>query len=151
VCTEMNGLAGLRDVRIQSALGEGPAIISGNRPALHRLFLALVDNAVKYSLPGGEVIVTLERSEPHIAITVEDFGTGISPADLPHIFERFYQADRARSSGGHGLGLALADSLARAHGATIEVHSTQGAQTIFRVVFLAREARPSALLVTSAT
>jgi signal transduction histidine kinase len=99
------------------------------------LFLVLLDNAFKYSRPGGEVLVKVERSATGVRVSVEDFGAGIAAADLPHIFTRFYRADPARSGGGHGLGLSLADSIARAHGATIEVHSTEGSGSRFSVVF----------------
>src|SRR5207253_2893435 len=83
------------------------AMISGNRPALHRLFLVLLDNALKYSRAGGDVVVAVDRGDSQVSVTIEDFGIGISAADLPHIFERFYRANRARSDGGHGIGLSL--------------------------------------------
>jgi signal transduction histidine kinase len=76
-------------------------------------------------------------------VTIEDSGVGISKSDLPHIFERFYRADRARSGGGHGLGLSLAKSIARVHGASIDVQSTEGVGSRFRVDFAARDARPA--------
>lgn len=139
VCAEMRGLAELRQIQVKPSLGEVAAIISGNRAALHRLFVVLLDNALKYSRSGGDVILTVDHSDSRVSVTIEDFGTGISEADIPHIFKRFYQADRARSDGGHGLGLSLADSIARAHGAAIEVRSTEGAQSVFRVVFPARD------------
>jgi signal transduction histidine kinase len=136
VCAKMRGLAELRDVRITADADAG--MISGNRPALDRLFLVLLDNAIKYSRPGGEVIVAAHEAAGEMVVTVEDFGEGISAADLPHIFKRFYRADRSRSSAGHGLGLALAESIARAHGARIEVDSSEGAGSRFRVMFAAR-------------
>src|SRR5262249_48207423 len=105
--------------------------VSGNRAAMQRLFLVLIDNAIKYSHPNQEVRVTQRGRE----VSVEDFGIGIGSADLPHIFQRFYRADRSRTSEGHGLGLALADNIARAHGATITVESTEGVGSTFRVIF----------------
>jgi heavy metal sensor kinase len=135
VTAEMRGLAEVRRVQIKTSLGEEPALISGNRPALHRLFVVLIDNALKYSREDADVIVGLERSGGHLAVSIEDFGVGISAADLPHIFKRFYRGDRARSGGGHGLGLSLAESISRVHGATIEVDSREGEWTRFRVVF----------------
>ncbi len=140
VCAEMRRLAELRQVHIKESLGDEAAVISGNRAALHRLFLALLDNALKYSRAGGDVLVTVHTGDSRVSVTIEDFGSGISEADLPHIFKRFYRADRARGEGGHGLGLALAESIARAHGASIEVRSTEGARSIFRVQFAARNA-----------
>ncbi|HEY4359667.1 MAG TPA: HAMP domain-containing sensor histidine kinase [Bryobacteraceae bacterium] len=140
VCTELRPLADKRDVRIRTSLGNDPGTISANRPALHRLFVILIDNALKYSRPTGEVIVTVDHSPSHVAVVIQDFGTGISESDLPHIFERFYRA--ALSSEGHGLGLALADRIAKAHSATIEVRSTEGQTSIFRVSFQPRDPSP---------
>ena len=131
VLAEMRNLAEFRRIRIRQSLCK--AIISGNRPALHRAFLVLLDNAFKYSPEGGEVIVILSDT----SIEIRDFGTGISSEDLPHIFKRFYQADRARSQGGYGLGLSLAESIIKAHGGSIEVSSTLGEGSTFRVVFSA--------------
>ena len=142
VCSEAYSLAELRHIRLNAFMGDEPAIVSGNRPALHRLFLALVDNALKYSRAGGEVILKLERTDSRIAVLVKDFGTGIPDTDLPHIFKRFYRADRARSGEGHGLGLALAGSIAHAHGASIEVESSEDAWSVFRVIFAARDHKP---------
>jgi heavy metal sensor kinase len=128
VVAEMRSLAEFRGVRIKPVLSK--TMISGNRAALHRAFLVLLDNALKYSADGGEVIVTLSDT----AIEIRDFGAGISAEDLPHIFKRFYQADRARSQGGYGLGLSLAETIVKAHGGSIEVSSTLGEGSSFRVV-----------------
>ncbi len=149
ICDEMRSLAEMRQIRINTLYGDGAAIVAGNRPALHRLFLVLLDNALKFSLPGGEVILRVESGESRVAVSVEDFGAGISESDLPHIFERFYRVDRARTGGGHGLGLSLAKSIARVHGASIEVHSTEGAGSRFQVNFVARDARPAVAADTS--
>jgi two-component system, OmpR family, heavy metal sensor histidine kinase CusS len=135
-------LAEQRQVRLLPELGGRAAMISGNRPALHRLFLVLLDNALKYSRAGGDVLVTVHRGDSVVSVTIEDFGIGISAADLSHIFERFYRADRARGDGGHGIGLSLADSIARAHGAKIEVRSTEGVSTVFQVSFVASDVKP---------
>ncbi len=143
VCDEMHSLAEMRQIRIKVSRADSPAVVAGNRPALHRLFLVLLDNALKFSHPGGEVIVGVESSESRVSASIEDFGVGIGESDLPHIFKRFYRADKARSGGGHGLGLALAESIARAHGASIEVHSTEGSWSRFRVNFVSRDARPA--------
>jgi two-component system OmpR family sensor kinase len=147
VCDEMRTLAELRQIRVEADYGasqpEGAAIIAGNRPALHRLFLVLLDNAIKFSHPDGKVILKVESGEARVAVSIEDFGSGISESDLPHIFERFYRVDRARAGGGHGLGLSLAKSIARVHGASLEVRSTEGVGSRFQVSFAARNARPA--------
>jgi len=145
VYAEMLPLAELRQVKVKLETGEESAMVSGNRPALRRLFLALLDNALKYSRAGGDVLLTVHRGDSHVTITIEDSGIGISEADLPHIFKRFYRANRARSGGGYGLGLSLAESIARAHGARIDVRSVEGASSVFQVTFAAREASPPLL------
>jgi signal transduction histidine kinase len=129
VLDEVRNLADFRGIHIKPILGK--VMISGNRQALHRAFLVLLDNALKYSAEGGEVIVTLSDT----SVEIQDFGAGISQEDLPHIFKRFYQADRARSRGGYGLGLSLAESIVKAHGGSIEVSSIFGQGSTFRVVF----------------
>jgi signal transduction histidine kinase len=129
VVAEMRNLAEFRRIRIKLVLNQ--VTIPGNRPALHRAFLVLLDNALKYSPEGSDVIVTLSE----VCVEIKDFGSGIDPEDLPHIFKRFYQADRARSQGGYGLGLSLAESIVKAHGGSIEVSSSPGEGSTFRVVF----------------
>ena len=142
VVAELRGIAEVREIRIRLAFpesGSSVPTISGNRPALRRLFLVLLDNALKYSRPGSDVIVSISAGtfdkNGQVAVTIQDFGIGISPADLPHIFKRFYQADRARTDGGFGLGLSLAENIAHAHDASIEVKSEEGTGSTFRVVF----------------
>jgi len=139
LCREIHDLAAMRQIEIKALLGETPATVSGNRAALHRLFLVLLDNALKYSRDGGEVILRVESDSGRVRVTVQDFGAGISETDLPHIFKRFYRADRARNGGGHGLGLALAQTIARSHGAAIDVQSTEGSGSVFEVTFPARD------------
>jgi len=136
VCGELQRIAGARRIRIRHESRVDRAVpVSGNPAALRRLFFVLLDNAIKYSHRGSEVIVSISTKDETAAVTIEDFGAGISAADLPHIFKRFYQADKARTDGGFGLGLSLAESIAGAHGATIEVTSEEGSGSKFRVVF----------------
>jgi heavy metal sensor kinase len=129
---DIRDLADSRDIRLQLTGPAAPSIVTGNRPALRRLFLALLDNAIKYSPDGASVDVRVSQN----AVIVEDRGIGIAAADLPNVFKRFYRADKARSSGGHGLGLALAQSIAQAHGAVIEAASREGEGSAFTVRFL---------------
>jgi signal transduction histidine kinase len=142
VLAEVGPLADLRQVRIirinGPANGGAAAWITGNRAALHRLFLALLDNALKFSRPEGTVEVSVRQQSSTVSVTILDHGVGIPAVQIPHIFERFYRGDPARTAGGHGLGLALADSIVRAHGARIAVESAEGVSTEFRVDFEAR-------------
>jgi two-component system heavy metal sensor histidine kinase CusS len=136
ICEELTSVAGARRIRIrQASSADRTVLVSGNPAALRRLFLVLLDNAIKYSHPGAEVIAAISNSGGAAAVTVEDFGVGIGQADQPNIFKRFYQADKARTDGGFGLGLSLAESIAKAHGAAIDVTSEEGRGSKFRVVF----------------
>jgi signal transduction histidine kinase len=104
---------------------------------LGRLFLVLLDNAIRYTPAGGEVSVSLDLDRAnHVAIgIVRDTGIGIASEDLPHVFERFYRAakDRSRQSGGTGLGLSIAQWIAQRHGGGILVQSTVGIGSTFYV------------------
>ncbi|MBF2014672.1 MAG: two-component sensor histidine kinase [Rivularia sp. T60_A2020_040] len=95
----------------------------------------LLDNALKYTLAGGTVKLKLFTQSRKISIQVIDSGVGIPPEDLTHIFERFYRVDssRTRSSGGFGLGLAIAQQIVQAHNGEITVQSTVGEGTIFQI------------------
>ena len=135
VVSELRELSAVRNIEVRSVLGESEIVIAGNRAALRRLFLVLLDNALKYSTPGGEVSVAASAAGEFVIVSVQDFGTGIGAADLPHIFQRFYRADKARTDTGHGLGLSLAATIARMHGAVIEVKSVEGAGSTFSVTF----------------
>ena len=115
---------------------ESPELfVEGDSHALHRLFLILIDNAVKYTPSGGSIRVGLKRSNASAVAEFQDSGIGISADDLPNIFDRFYRADKARSRefGGVGLGLSIARWVAEAHRGSIEVQSTPGSGSLFRV------------------
>lgn len=109
----------------------------GDPVRLRQLFLNLVTNAVKYTPRGGTVRIALEDRDDHAAFVVRDTGVGIAAADLPYIFDRFWRADRARSRaserGGVGLGLAIAQWIAHAHGGFIAVGSRLGRGSTFTV------------------
>ncbi len=111
--------------------------IEGDPVRLRQLFLNLVTNAVKYTPRGGTVNLALEDRDDHAAFVVQDTGVGIAAADLPYIFDRFWRADRVRSRnperGGVGLGLAIAQWIAHAHGGFIAVGSRLGRGSTFTV------------------
>jgi heavy metal sensor kinase len=137
VCSELQAMAEFRAVSMRRLFPNAPVPVKGNKPALRRLFLVLLDNAIKYSEAGGEVSVIVASGPDTREVVINDFGVGIGPQDLPHIFERFYRSDNARThaNGGHGLGLALAESIARRHGAKISVQTSLGKGSEFRVLF----------------
>jgi two-component system sensor histidine kinase BaeS len=106
----------------------------------------LVANAVRYTPPRGEVTVVGRRTGDTVVLEVVDTGAGISAEDLPHVFERFWRADksRSRSTGGSGLGLAITRHLVEAHGGSVSADSVPGAGTTFRLVLPAAGATPAA-------
>jgi heavy metal sensor kinase len=112
--------------------------IKGNAMLVRRLLVNLIDNGVKYNRPGGNVSVTLEleRGGNEARLVVEDAGIGIPAESLPHLFDRFYRVDKARSRdvGGTGLGLAIVKRVAEAHGGTVTVESKPGKGSRFTVV-----------------
>jgi heavy metal sensor kinase len=126
---QIRGVAETRGITIRTA--SGSAVVSGNAAALRRVLLVLLDNAIKYSPAHSTVTGSIMRGADWVRVSIEDQGPGISSADQPHIFKRFYQADRARRDGGFGLGLSLAQSIARAHGTTIDLVSAEGAGSTF--------------------
>ena len=123
-----------------------PVPLRADRNRSRQLLLNLVTNAVKYTPAGGEVSLGLEEQPGHAVLTVGDTGIGIAAGDLPHIFDRFWRADPARSrvgeSPGTGLGLAITKWVAEAHGGTIAVQSRPGRGTLFTVT-LPREPPPT--------
>jgi signal transduction histidine kinase len=104
---------------------------------IRQLLMNLLTNAIKYTPPEGSVEVDANVEDADVVITVRDTGVGIAPGDLPHIFDRFWRADPARSRSGtrpgSGLGLAISKWIAGAHGGTIEVESRPGKGTTFTV------------------
>lgn len=126
-------LADERKVRVTTKLD--PAAVVGDAPALARVVANLVANGVQYNHPGGEVRVHLAVDGDESLLTVEDTGPGIPAEDQPHLFERFYRADKARSraTGGTGLGLAIARAVVESHGGAVGVKSEPGRGSTFWV------------------
>ena len=121
-----------RGVKLESQVEPGIEL-RGNEQRLRRLAGTLIDNACKYVDDGGAVDVALSRSGKQARLQVRNTGAPISPEDLPHVFDRFYRADKARTggAGGHGLGLAIARAIAEEHGGTLTASSTQAEGTVF--------------------
>jgi len=107
----------------------------------------LLSNAFKFTPHGGSVELTLEPVDGGVLMEVHDTGAGIPPEQLPHIFEKFYQADNQRSAraAGSGLGLAIAKQIVEAHGGTISCESTPGVGTTFSIVLPVQVTRRTAI------
>ncbi|MDQ1592638.1 MAG: hypothetical protein QOG71_3265 [Pyrinomonadaceae bacterium] len=128
--------ADAKDIRLQTLLDTQAAPISGDPDRLEQVVWNLLSNAIKFTPKGGRVQVRLERVNSHVEITVADTGRGIAPEFLPHVFDRFRQADQTttRTHGGLGLGLAIVRQLVELHGGTVAVESEgEGRGTSFTV------------------
>src|SRR5215468_5457630 len=102
---------------------------------LKQVVVNLLDNAIKYTPEKGKVSVSVTKQDSRAVLEIADTGLGISPDDLPHIFDRFYRADKARSRqlGGTGLGLSIVRSICLAHNGQVRVASTEGQGSVFHV------------------
>ena len=120
----MRSLAEAREISLNAQLNSDISL-SGDPSRLRELLTVLLDNAVKYTDAGGRVDVSVRKEHRKAIITVSDNGPGIPSEALPHVFDRFYRVDEARSreSGGTGLGLAIARHIVEAHSGTIDVES----------------------------
>ena len=109
--------------------------ILGDRVYLEKMLTNLVKNSIIYGRKDGKTVVTAKRSEGFVVIRVADNGIGISKEDMPHVFERFYRADKYHSSGGNsiGLGLSIVKWVAETHGGEVDVTSTKGKGSVFSV------------------
>lgn len=149
-------------VRAASGLAKGqrlevevsPVVVSGDRDRLAQVLLILLDNALRYTGPGQRIVVSAGESDGRAKLSVRDEGTGIGVDDLPHVFDRFFRADEARSrtSGGSGLGLAIARTIVEQHGGEITAASAVGAGSTFTVRLpLASRTTSGADIVSSVT
>ncbi len=130
-----------KDIDIQLNTPPQVVTVRGDRSKLQRVVANLLDNAIRYTPPGGTVTISVEIDTAHAKVAIVDTGMGIDANDLSHIFERFYRGDKCRSTPGSGLGLSLALAIIRAHGGDITVKSTPGGGTTF-TVFLSSISSP---------
>jgi heavy metal sensor kinase len=130
VVEDLRPLAEARGLQLR-AEQNGPVLTHGDALRLRQVFLNVVDNAIKYTPPGGEVAVRIDRRDREAVVTVRDNGAGIPPEHLPRVFDRFYRVDKARSKaeGGTGLGLSITQSIVAAHGGRVELTSSPGQGT----------------------
>jgi heavy metal sensor kinase len=141
------GAAEERGVRLAVSGGD-PVTIAGDADRLRQVINNLIDNSLKFTPPGGHVLVTVRADEAQgeAVLRVTDTGSGITAEDLPHVFERFYRGDKSRQresyTSGNGLGLSICRSIVAAHGGSIEVESSlgKGATFVVRLPMVANEA-----------
>jgi len=94
----------------------------------------LLDTAIKFTLTGGKITISVKKKKKNILISFSDTGIGIHADALPNIFQRFYRCDESRARAGSGLGLSLCQAIAKSHGGSIAVESTYGKGTLFSVI-----------------
>lgn len=128
-----SGLAAQGGIRLEGSAAPGIDPLEMDVQRMGRVLNNLVSNALRHTPSGGLISVRAERKNGFVCVTVQDSGEGISPDNLPHVFERFYRGDRSRnrSTGGAGLGLAIAKGIIEAHGGSISVRSQPGQGAAF--------------------
>jgi len=133
-CRSMQTLASASGITLECH-SAGDVQFRGDEGLLRRLVINLLDNAIRYTPPGGKVSAVLEADAAGARIQISDTGVGIPPEVAAHVFERFYRADKARSrqNGGFGLGLAIVKWIAEAHNGTVELSRNSGPGTTFAV------------------
>jgi signal transduction histidine kinase len=135
-------------ITVTSRMPDHPVRLAVDRHRIREMLLNLITNAIKYTPQGGTIDLTLTEQDDAVSLIVRDTGIGIAPGDLPHIFERFWRADPARSRTGDrpgtGLGLAITKWIAEAHGGSITVQSRPGRGTVLTVTL--PRSRPPALV-----
>lgn len=149
VAAIMQPLAQAKQLAWLVSVPESPVILHGDETSLRRLLLVLLDNAVKYTAAQGAIEIVLRTHEKQATLEVRDTGIGISEHDMPHIFERFYRADRARTrtAGGAGLGLSIGKWIVQQHGGTMTAQSSLMQGSVFYVTL--PTSLPSAETVSS--
>ena len=122
-----------KHISFETRIQENIPLVYGDIGMIERAISNLIENAIKYSYPEGVIVVSLQKKEDRVRFVIKDQGPGISEADLPHIFDRFYMADKSRTKGKHGsgLGLAIAQRILKAHQSKLVVESKAGAGTQF--------------------
>jgi len=136
ISLEKTILEAIKKTKSKAEITGAEVKILADHNSLTNLWVILLDNAIKYSPKDGLVNIRIDKGSKVVKVEVEDHGMGITSQDLPHIFERFYRANKARSkegAGGYGLGLAIAQKIVAEHHGTISVTSQEGKGTIFTV------------------
>jgi two-component system, OmpR family, phosphate regulon sensor histidine kinase PhoR len=131
IITEMSALAERQQIRLFTQLVPDLPSVPADKDRIRQTLINLVHNAIKFNQPNGNVTVSTGYDGNSVTVNVADTGIGISQDDLPHVFERFFKADKARTGGGSGLGLAIAKHTIQAHGGEIHAQSQEGKGSTF--------------------
>jgi signal transduction histidine kinase len=142
LCAELGAAAREKGLKLTASVPDREVQVMGESTNLRRLFLILLDNAIKYT-EAGSITLSLDWEDSLVKVIVADTGIGIESAALPHVFDRFWRADkvRSRAEGGEGLGLSLASQIVQQHGGTISVESESGLGSRFTVQLKAANSR----------
>ncbi len=133
VISKMKSLASQKGLALITTVSHDPIVMRGNRLALERALMNLIQNSIEHTPSGGTITVSISRDDTGNILTVTDTGSGIGEHDLSHVFERFYKGDRA---GGTGLGLPIVKEIVTQHGGEINIESVGG--TTVAIVFPTR-------------
>jgi two-component system phosphate regulon sensor histidine kinase PhoR len=120
-----------QSLTLETRLAEGLPEVPADRERLRQVIVNLLHNAIKFNRPGGSLLAATRRDNASVTVEITDSGIGIPREDIPHIFERFYKADRSRSGQGSGMGLAIAKHIIEAHGGQIRASSVEGKGSTF--------------------
>lgn len=133
---DLGPVAAAKGVNLELAVPPGLPHLVADPDRLRQILVNLLTNALRYTPPGGRVLVEAEARAGELWVSVTDSGPGIDPADLPHVFDRFYRADKARTreTGASGLGLAIVRSLVELHGGRVTAESEPGKGSRFTVI-----------------
>ncbi len=131
VVNQLSPQAERQQLSVKKQLTPGLPSVQADVARVKQVIINLTHNAIKFTSPGGNVTVASRYDDKHVMVEVSDTGAGISKRDLPHIFERFYKVDRARSTSGTGMGLAIAKHVIEAHGGSIRAQSREGKGSTF--------------------
>jgi signal transduction histidine kinase len=129
---DMELLARTREIGLTPCLEDG-IVVLGDQVRLRQVVLIVLDNALRHTPPGGQVSIGLDQHAGRARLVVRDTGAGIAPGDLPHLFDRFYRADRARGGEGAGLGLAIGHWIVHAHRGSFTAANAPGGGAQFSI------------------
>jgi len=131
VIAQLKPQAERKNLTLDMALGDDLQVTQADKDRIRQVMVNLIHNAIKFNRPGGSIRIRTLHIADSVGVEVSDTGTGIARDDLPHIFERFYKADKSRTGQGSGMGLAIAKHIVEAHGGKIWVQSEEGKGSTF--------------------